>query len=64
MLEVPAFIHIMLLIPIILRSDWPFTYNPGLIGQYCNIEPFDLFTNLVQDRSSRFGSQYINLSAL
>lgn len=43
-------------IPAISQSDWPFTYNPQLIGQYCNIDPFDLFTSLAKDRSLRFGS--------
>ena len=29
-------------IPDISRSDWSFTYITLLIGQYCNIDPFDL----------------------
>lgn len=47
-------------VPAISQSDWPFTYNPQLIGQYCNIEPFDLITNLVMDKSLRFGSDNSN----
>lgn len=49
-------------VPAISRSDWPFADNPQLIGQYCNIEPFDLITNLVMDRSPRFGSEDSNYS--
>jgi len=49
-------------IPAISWSDWPFTYNPQLIGQYCNIDPFDLFTSLVKDRSPRFGSYNSNFT--
>lgn len=49
--------------PAISRSDWPFADNPQLIGQYCNIEPFDLIINLVMDRSPRFGSEDSNYSA-
>jgi len=47
-------------VPAISQSDWPFTYNPQLIGQYCNIDPFGLFTNLAKDRSLRFGSHDSN----
>lgn len=46
--------------PAISQSDWPFTDNPQLFGQYYNIEPFDLITNLVMDRSPRFGSEDSN----
>ena len=48
-------------VPAISQSDWPFTYNPQLIGQYCNIDPFGLLNNLAKDRSLRFGSHDSNL---
>ena len=31
-----------------------------LVGQYCDIEPFGLFTGLAKDTSPRFGSYDIN----
>jgi len=49
-------------VPAISRSDWPFTYNPQVIEQYCNIDSFGLLTNLLMDRSPRFGSKNSNLS--
>lgn len=55
-----SYLYMFHCIPAISWSDWPFTYNPQLIGQYCNIEPFGLFTSLAKDRSPRFGSYDIN----
>ena len=48
--------------PAISRSDWPFADNPQLIGQYCNIDPFDLFLmeSLAMGRSPGFGSEFSN----
>lgn len=38
-------------IPAISLSDWPFTYNPRFIEQYCNIDSFGPFYNLTMGRS-------------